>query len=153
MQRFYRYSLLSTALAAMTALAVSIDQCLDHRATVLRSLDNWDISQLADDLNRAGLELRMHSPQNNGPILRTAFLTITDKDWNSLNPLAKDPSRLPAWRGTVYCERVIAKDVGELAAQWGEPCLVAGPFVFYGDVELLERIRAAICESTPTIAP
>jgi hypothetical protein len=153
MQRFYRSSLLSTVLAAISLLAVSFGQRLDHRATVLRSLDNWHIPQLVDYLNRAGLELRMHSPQHNGPILRTAFLTITDKDWDGLNPLAKDPSRLSAWRGTVYCERVMAKDAAELAAEWGDPCLVAGPFVFYGDVELLERIRAAICESTPAVAP
>jgi hypothetical protein len=153
MQRFYRSGLLSTALAAMILLAISFGPRLDPRATVLRSLENWDIPELADYLNRAGLELRMHSPQQNGPIIRTAYLTITVKDWDDLNPLIKDPSRVSAWRGTVYCERVTAKDTEELAAEWGDPCLIAGPFVFYGDVELLERIRAAICESAPTFAP
>jgi hypothetical protein len=153
MQRFYSFSLLSTALATISLLAVSFSQRLDHRATALRPLDNWDIPQLADYLNRAGMEFRIHSPQKNYPIVRTAFLTITDKDWEGLNRLMKDPSRLPAWRGTVYCERVMARDAAELAAEWGDPCLVAGPFVFYGDVELLERIRAAIFESAPTVAP
>jgi hypothetical protein len=146
MQRFYRFSFLSTTLTALSLLAVSFGQRLDHRATVLRSLQTWDIPELADHLNRAGLELRMLSPQKNAPILRTAFLTITDKEWDGLNPLIKDPSRFQAWRGTVYCERVMTKDAGELAVEWGDPCLIAGPFVFYGDVELLDRIRAAIFE-------
>jgi hypothetical protein len=37
-------------------------------------------------------------------LAQAAFLTATDKGWDDLNPLIKDPSRLPAGRGAVYRE-------------------------------------------------
>jgi hypothetical protein len=144
MHHFPRYYLLFTALAATTLMSISLGQRLSNPVSNLRSIDDWDIPELADHLNRAGLKVRLCSPQKNGMIVQAAFLTITDKDWDGLNPLIKDPSRLPAWRGTVYCERVTERDAEELAAQWGDPCLVAGLFIFYGDGELLEGIRAAL---------
>jgi hypothetical protein len=153
MHRFPRHYLLSTALMAMTLLAVSLGQRFSNPAPELRSLDHWDIPELADHLNRAGVQLRLCSPQKNGTIAQTAFLTATDKGWDDLNPLIKHPSRLPTWRGTVYCERAVGRDAAELVALWSDPCLVVGPFVFYGDAKLLERIHTVLAPFESSAAP
>src|SRR5262249_55096043 len=102
-------------------------------------------------LNRAGLEVRLRSPLKNGAIGQAAFLTTTDKDWDDLNHLYKHPSRIQEWRGVVYCERVGHSE--PILRLWGDHYLVAGPFVFFGDSELLERIRAILVPSAPPVAP
>ena len=144
MQRFPRYCLLCTAVLAMSVLGVSLRQRLTTRASTLRSLDDWNIPELADHLNRAGLQVRLQSTSKDDVIGWTAFLTTTAKDWDDLNRLQKVPSRLREWRGTVYCEHVGGDDRAYLVRLWGDHCLVSGPFIFYGDAELLQRIGAIL---------
>jgi hypothetical protein len=55
------------------------------------------------------------------------------------------PSRVRGWSGVVYCEwghRNEAREDG--LACWGECGLRAGPFLFFGDPEMLAEIRAAL---------
>ena len=149
MQRFPRYCLLATSVLAMTLLTVSLGQRLGNRAAALESLDDWDFPQLADHLNRAGLEVLLQSPRKDGMFAHNAFLTTTPKGWDQLNRLGINPgtSRLQEWRGIVYCERA---GKGEPALHlWSDYSLVVGPFYFYGDAELLERIRAILVPSSP----
>jgi hypothetical protein len=98
-------------------------------------------------LNRAGLHVQLQSTSKDGVIDCTAFLTTTAKDWDDLNRLQKDPSRLREWGGTVYCERVGGDDRAYLVHLWEDHCFVAGPFLFYGDAELLQRIDAILAPS------
>jgi hypothetical protein len=151
MQRFPRYCLLTTAVLAATVLAVSFGQRFSTRAAALRSLDDWDIPELVDHLNRAGLQVRLRSTLPNGAIGSQAFLTTTDKDWEELGYLVKDSSRIQAWRGIVYCKCVRKNDM--VFPLWGDPCLVIGPFHFFGDAEFLERIAAILIPSAPPAAP
>ena len=155
MHRFPCYGLLPTALLAMTMLAAMLSQHISNPASSGRSIDHWDIPELADHLNRTGLEVRLCSTRIDGSINQNAFLTNTNKDWCDLNRLSMGPERkqIQAWQGTVYCERMSGQDPGDLIRQWGEHCLVAGPFVFYGDVKLLERIRAALAPFASSSAP
>ena len=149
MQCFPRYCLLATAALTMTLLAVSVGQRLDNRAAALESLDDWDFPQLADHLNRAGLEVRVQSTRKDGIFAHNAFLTTTPKDWEQLNSLCIHPgtSQIQEWRGIVYCERVKR---GEPAFQlWKDHSLVIGSFLFCGDAELLERIGAILMPFTP----
>lgn len=143
MQRFFRYGVVPAALAAFVLLAVSLGQ---RRAGLPSAppLDDWDIPELAAQLNRAGLEVRMEAVPKNGVIGPSAFLISAEKDWDDLNSLSKDPRRISEWRGIVYCERVGRSDSSALARQWGGRCLDAGPFLFYGDAGLLARVRAAL---------
>jgi hypothetical protein len=94
MQRFPRYCLLSTAVLAMTVLGVSLSQRLSTRASTLRSLDEWNILELADHLNLAGLAVRLCRTSKDGMLAETAFLTTTDKSWEELNRLVKDSKRI-----------------------------------------------------------
>jgi hypothetical protein len=153
MQRFPRYYLLTTAVLAATVLAASLGQRFSTRAAALRSLDDWDIPELVDHLNRSGLHVRSCSLRKDGvPYHQMTFLTITDKDWDELNHLSKDPERISEWRGIVSCERV-GTDREPILHLWGDHYLVVGPFVFFGDAELLERIAAILLPSAPPAAP
>ncbi len=153
MQRSPRYCLLCTAVLAMTVLGVSLSQRLSTHASTLRSLDDWNIPELADHLNRAGLHVRLQSTSKHGVIGCTAFLTTAAKDWHDLNHLQKAPSRLREWRGIVYCEHSGRDDRADLVRLWGDHCFVAGPFIFYGDAELLQRIDAILAPSAASTAP
>jgi hypothetical protein len=113
-------------------------------------LDEWDIPRLLDYLNGQGLGLRLVSTRQDGVIGPGAFLTVTGRGWADCNRLAKDPRRLGAWRGTLYCERGPGGEAqADLARQWGEGGLAAGPFLFFGDPQLLARVRAALGPLTP----
>ena len=87
--------------------------------------------------------------QKDSPIGSSAFLIEIDRDWEVLNQLSKDPSRINEWRGVLYCERFGERDRSELAEQWGEHSLVAEPFIFYGDNELLARVQTALASVAP----
>jgi hypothetical protein len=153
MQRFPRYCLIATAVLSMTVLAILLGQRLGNRAPASPSLDDWDIPKLADCLNRAGMKVQLRSPRKDGVLtLHNAYLTTTHKDWDELSRLSisSDPSAIQKWRGVVYCQRG-----GKNQARFhflGEHPFVIGPFLFYGDAELLERIGAMLVPAAPPAA-
>jgi hypothetical protein len=113
-------------------------------------LDDWDILRLVAFLNSKGLGLRVVSTRYGGGDLdRRAFLTTTDKGWEELSRLYRGPSHIDRWRGTLICERgPSGADWEDLTRQWGDCCLEVGPFLLFGDRELLGRVRAALSEVT-----
>lgn len=141
-----RWLLTATSMGAVL-LVVALGQRTREPATP--TMDDWSLSELVAHLNRAGLELRMVSPQQNGDIGKAAYLTPTDKGWHDVNALTKDPRRIGEWRKIIYCESVKGRDPSVLMSQWGENGLVVGPFLFYGDRELLMRVRAVLSEFAP----
>lgn len=147
MQRFPYYYILSTVVLASTVMAVSFCQRLRNGSDAPPALE--DIRKLTDHLNRTGLAVRLRSTQKDGTLGATAFLTTTDKSWEQLNRLVKDPKRIAEWRGTVYCERAEYEGRDWLLRSWNGHCLAAGSFMFYGDDELLERIRVLLLPSVP----
>jgi hypothetical protein len=153
MEHFPRYCLICTAVLAMTVLAISVGQRRANRTATLPSLKDWDIPTLANHLNRAGLNVQLLSPSKDGSIALSAFLTTTHKDWEELNRLGINPgpSRIKEWRGIVYCERAGQGEPG--SPHWENHSLVVGPFLFYGDAELLERIAVLLVPSAPSAAP
>jgi len=153
MRRFPRYCLLCTAALTMTALAALLIRHLGNRQDTPRSLDDWGIRELADHLNRAGLQVQLQSSRKDGAIFHNAYLTTTHKDWEELNRLGIDPgpSRIQKWRGIVYCER---GGNGKLELpQWKDHLLVIGPFWFCGDAEFLERLGAILMPYAAATAP
>jgi hypothetical protein len=115
-------------------------------------LDDWDIPDLVTYLNRTGIELRVVASHKTGLIRQSAYLTTTDKDWLQLNHLAKDARGIRQWDGILYCERVGNYDPTALVQQWGDNCLYAEPFLFYGDTVLLSRVRDALSLPAPPAA-
>jgi hypothetical protein len=115
-------------------------------ATVAVPPDDWDIPRLVAYLNGKGLGLRVVSTMNGGPSDRRAFLTITDKGWEELSRPLRGRSHIDRWRGTLSCERGPAASWADLTREWGDCCLVVGPFLLFGDRELLARVLAALSD-------
>jgi hypothetical protein len=108
-------------------------------------LQDWDIEDIAEHLHGAGLSFRVVAVAERGDPGDSAYLTTTALTWRDLNQLRKVPERLADWEGTVYCERALWEDDRSVRrAVWHGCCLCAGPFIFFGDPDLLERIRAAL---------
>jgi len=149
----WRYVLLCGAFTAMTFLTVWLGprRAAPEAAPVL--LDNWDIPQLAAYLNRAGVEVDMLSTRKDGVAGSNGFLMVVKKDWTYVNQLTKDPSQMHKWRGIVYCGRETPNVLADLARQWHNHCLRVGPFMFYGEAELLARIGAALKHLAPVESP
>jgi hypothetical protein len=127
----------------MTVMTISVGQRCSRRTAHLSALEDWDICELADHLNCAGLQVKVCSALANGDLGRSVFLTTTDKEWQELNFLFKDPRWIQQWRGTVSCERM-GEQTDPVLHVFGDHYLVVGPFLFFGDAELLERIRAIL---------
>jgi hypothetical protein len=139
------------ALLAGALLAVTMGPRPDGPTTPAGPLDDWDIPQLAAFLNGEGLGLRLVPTRKDGVIYQNAFLTTTDKDWNDLNALPKIPELIHCWTGTLYCLRNSGEnDWSDRAFYWGDCCLEAGSFLFFGDRELLARVRAALSTVVPS---
>jgi hypothetical protein len=138
------------ALLAGALLAITVRQRLDSYATPAGPLDDWDIPRLVDHLNGKGLGLRLVSTRKDGLLDGDAFLTTTDRDWLDLNELPKVPQLIHRWPGTLYCQRKTGEnDWSDRVAYWGDCCLEAGPFLLFGDRELLARVRAALSAPIP----
>jgi hypothetical protein len=140
-------------LAAVLVVGALVIQDVGQRtgssATTVGPLDDWDVPRLADYLNSKGLGLRVVSTQSYGGIERRAFLTTTDKGWEELSRPVRSPLHIDRWQGTLICERrPSAADWDDLTRQWEDCCLAAGPFLLFGDRELLGRVRAALSEFT-----
>jgi hypothetical protein len=142
-------------LACVLVAGALFVHCVGQRAAspaaAAEPLDDWDIPQLVAYLNGKGLGLRVVSTlkDGGGTTDRMAFLTTTDQGWEDLARLPRGRSQAERWRGTLYCERGPAGgDWDDLKRQWGDCCLVAGPFLLYGGRELLGRVRDALSDLT-----
>jgi hypothetical protein len=108
-------------------------------------MTDWDITDLVEHLRGAGLSFRVVAAEQGKPGHR-AYLTTTAATRRELDRLMKVPERLADWQGTVYCERH-THDEENLRVRrglWGSGCLEAGPFLLFGDPDLLAEIRAAL---------
>jgi hypothetical protein len=151
MQRFSRYGWWSAAFVTMILLAVASKPRSTDSAPS-SPIDDWSIPELVEHLNQMGVQMQLRSTQADGVVGTTAFLTTGDKDWHALNTLNKDAKRISEWRGILYCERVGNGDTS-VARLWGDRCLLVGPFLFYGDAELLKRVRAGLVPVAPPTGP
>jgi hypothetical protein len=140
--------ILSAGFVASVLLATSLGKRSASPTTPPVPLNDWDVLELAVYLNRAGIRLHVVSTVQAGGVQNTAFLTTTNRTWHELNHLTKNAKLLDRWQGILYCERVESDDIRkQLADQWGELGWSAGPFVFYGDPELLSRVRAVLLDA------
>jgi hypothetical protein len=149
----WRYVLLCGAFTAMTFLTVWLGPRRAAPEPASLRLDNWDIPQLVAYLNSAGVEVDVLSTQKNGVARSNGFLMVVEKDWDYVNGLTKHASLIHQWRGIVYCGREPPITLANLAGQWHNHCLRVGPFIFYGDAELLAHIGAALKHLAPVESP
>ncbi|SRR5579884_595808 len=142
MQRLSHYGWWSAALVTLILASVASrprPAASDHSPL---SIDDWSILELVAHLNRMGVNVQLHSTQQDGTLGQTVFLTTLDKSWLRLNALNKDAKRIDEWRGVLYCERVGYHSPA--AHLYRDRGWEIGPFLFYGDAELLQRVRTAL---------
>jgi hypothetical protein len=109
----------------------------DHTASPVVPLHDWDIPRLVAFLNEEGMDV---------VLCPNAFLTTTNKGWEELNALVKQPEGIEQWQGVLYCEHVQSVEATRLSRTqpWGDCCLIVGPCLFFCDPQLLARVRAAL---------
>jgi hypothetical protein len=146
MTRPVRYGLCFASILLLALLIVANRKHGFDFTSPARTIDAWDIQELADYLNRGGVEVRIQTVSRHGPLGSAAYLTTTVREWKDLNSLRKDSQHIHEWSGTLYCERVTENEREQLYLfeQWREYSLVKGPFIFYGDPELLVLVRDAL---------
>jgi hypothetical protein len=105
-------------------------------------MEDWDVADLVRHLESRGLKLHALPTFRRGSVGRNAFLSTEARPWADFGGLIKDPQRLAPWTGVVYCERLAYPEGAEhLSDCWGDACLWAPPFMFFGDATLRARIR------------
>jgi hypothetical protein len=138
-------------LSLVLVTILGVRTCYESRAAqraAAPAVAERDIPQLLERLRAGGLKLRAVRVDKRGTSRDNVFLTRTDREWVQLHALPMVPECIERWQGTVYCERVHQPASRELQVRmWGDCCLVAGPFLFFGDRKLLARIRD--CLGTP----
>jgi hypothetical protein len=149
MQRSTTAWCLAAGFAAIILLSFSLGHRKPGFAGSDRPLEDWDILELVAHLQRSGMNLRLFTVNKKGSISPSVFLATQPKEWDELNLLHKDPTKIAQWEGVLYCERVKGYDPSFLVRQWGESCLWVEPFLFYGDGQLLADVRAALHPNAP----
>jgi hypothetical protein len=126
---------------AVTAVAVT----LASRRLRPPALPPRTLGELAERLRRSdpplyAVPLAEHSPEDG------VFLCDRPRPPEQVQWLPRAPEFARRWRGVVYCERVgtATRIPEDLLEGWGEHGLGVGPFVLFGDPDLLERIREAV---------
>ncbi len=142
MQRLSHYGWWSTALVTLILASVTSRPRPADSEHSPPSIDDWSIVELVAHLNRMGVDVQLRSTQQDGTLGQAVFLTTLDKSWPRLNALNKDAQRIGEWRGVLCCERV--GHHSPAAHLYRDRGLEIGPFLFYGDAELLQRVRTAL---------
>jgi hypothetical protein len=143
MWRFNRRWFLFLALLAGSVVALRIAQHASGPPGPTLLEDNWDIPRLVAHLNARGLQVHVIPTQKDGPLFPSVFLTTRERDWSYFNRLTRDARQIEQWQGTVYCGlRGCEPDSADLDRLWGDCYFTAGPFLFFGDRALLEKVRA-----------
>jgi hypothetical protein len=107
-------------------------------------MDGWGVPELVRHLEARGLGLCAVPTRVGGPLSHNAFLTVPGKRPEDLAGLMKTQKQIDRWAGVVYCEHAPRSDGLDLRDVWGDCCLIAGPFWFFGDRVLLARIHEAL---------
>jgi hypothetical protein len=102
------------------------------------------LTELADLLSQAAPELRMVTTAKNGNFESGIYLCKESRSREQLRLLPRTSRDVGKWQGVVYCER-IGNTLPEWEIQeWDEHAMQIGPFLFFGDTDLLRRIDQII---------
>src|SRR5262249_45518279 len=118
----------------------------DESTAAIPDAAGWDVPRMAEHLRSRGLTFRLIPGDEAGVnIAHSAYLTTTARTWQQLNVLPRAREHIGDWEGTLHCERLNQPGARDLQIQlWGDCCLKVGPFIFFGDPELLAQVRTAL---------
>ncbi len=110
-------------------------------------LDDWQIDDVVARLKDQGLEFRAVAAMKGGPLVTGAYLSTGDKSDEEVRTLCATPERISDWKGTVFCTKLAPSEsyIDTRLWLWGDCYFRVGPFVFFGDPELRQRVVDALC--------
>src|SRR5262249_51986713 len=99
----------------------------------LMGKDGWRVPDLLRYLEKQDLNLYA-APTGEGEFNGwNAYLLRDEGERDRLVALPADPRQLSRWEGIVYCEYAPHQEGADVRTQcWGDACLRAGPFLFFG---------------------
>jgi hypothetical protein len=110
-------------------------------------MDGWDLARLEQHLNSRGLQLQFVSTMASTVSTRNAYLSPTPRTFKQTQSLHRVAECIDEWRGVVYCERTDNLRDWSTERNLSAGCsFTRGPFWFFGDPKLLERIRTVLDE-------
>jgi hypothetical protein len=116
-----------------------------------KPVERWQIEDLLEHLRGKGLQCRVVTCMEVGPVNEGVFFTTTDLSWRDLNALPTTVWALDKWKGVVQCRRIgYAYGADTTLGVWGEGGERLGPFALFGDPALRAKIRALFSDCTPT---
>jgi hypothetical protein len=103
---------------------------------------NWHLADFVRHLHERGLHLKVVSSRQDGRWGGDLYLTEnSDLTWQSFQVKPRTAARIEQWRGSVWVRRLPRGDTAWSLYDWQEPGCRIGPFLLFGDEELIERIR------------
>ena len=102
------------------------------------------LHDLAVQLQQNGANLRAVPQRPDGLLLDAIYLTQTQQDASTLGRLYIDPNHPEKWTGTVIVLQEGLRTGHYYSSDWGEHGWIWGPFLFFGDGEILAEIRRAL---------
>ncbi|MFL5241237.1 MAG: hypothetical protein ACJ8FY_03945 [Gemmataceae bacterium] len=97
------------------------------------------LSDLVWKLHDKGLDFRMVSQRPDGLWDEDVYLTTTDKTFREITKYPVNPQFVDKWKGTVAVMRRDAEGMGD-------DCFSYGEFLFFGDPEMITKIRLFLTE-------
>ncbi len=95
-------------------------------------------------LRQHGVALHLYTPEGaQGEVGHALYLTVEPREVAGLKALPRSPERLGRWQGIAFAEELADPAQQQLD---GDGVLRYGRVLFFGDPELLTRIRGALAE-------
>jgi hypothetical protein len=104
------------------------------------------IAELTTVLSQQAPELHTVPIVKNGSLERGFYLSTASRSWEQLGAVTRSARDAAKWQGVVYCEyvsNIMPVSEGDIQ-EWGEHGMQIGPFLFFGDPDLLRRIEQII---------
>ena len=108
-------------------------------------LTDWDVARLVDHLHRHNLPLNSAATAGTAEVPESAYLSTVPINRAALSRLERSKNKVGDWKGVVYCQ--VLRDPAARARErqrLGDSCRERGPFLFFGDPDLLDRIDDAL---------
>jgi hypothetical protein len=137
----------SIFLAAVTAVALTCRLWSRPAMPTPTATELCTLTGLAEALSQDALDLQVVPMMKNGSPEFGFYLCTDARSWEQLAPVLRRNRDAHQWNGVVYCERNNghSSSIPEREIQlWGEHAMQIGPFLFFGDPDLLRRIDKII---------
>jgi hypothetical protein len=134
----------SIFLAAVTAVPLTCGLRSRSATSPPTVTESRTFTELAEVLSQAAPDLHVVPTMKNGSLEMGFYLCTDARSWEQLTSVSRSYRRADKWQGLVCCERIGHAFPEWEIQEWGEHAMQIGPFLFFGDPDLLRRIDQII---------